>query len=89
MDGLDWIGLSYTAVTPRASLTSDANNIAVQYTNLPNGWQWPCYVSLVREDISMHLKLSFIPSLYQRVSNYLDVPQGPSVPYLQVLVGGI
>ena len=26
MDGLDWIGLSYTAVTPRASLTSDANN---------------------------------------------------------------
>ena len=28
MDGLDWIGwLSYTAVTPRASLKSDANNI--------------------------------------------------------------
>ena len=26
MDGLDWIGLSYTAVTPRASLTSDAKN---------------------------------------------------------------
>ena len=29
LDGLDWmdgIGLSYTAVTPRASLTSDANN---------------------------------------------------------------
>ena len=24
MDGLDWIGLSYTAVTPRASLQSDA-----------------------------------------------------------------
>ena len=24
-DGLDWIGLSYTAVTPRASLQSDAN----------------------------------------------------------------
>ena len=24
--GLDWIGLSYTAVTPRASLQSDANN---------------------------------------------------------------
>ena len=26
MDGLDGIGLSYTAVTPRASLQSDANN---------------------------------------------------------------
>ena len=24
LDGLDWIGLSYTAVTPRASLKSDA-----------------------------------------------------------------
>ena len=27
MDGLDWIGLSYTAVTPRASLQSDANKM--------------------------------------------------------------
>ena len=29
--GWDWIGwLSYTAVTPRASLQSDANNLATQ-----------------------------------------------------------
>ena len=26
MDGMGWMGLSYTAVTPRASLQSDANN---------------------------------------------------------------
>ena len=33
--GLDWIGLdgwlSYTAVTPRASLKSDANNLFEQF----------------------------------------------------------
>ena len=33
MDGMDGMGLSYTTVTPRASLQSDANNISspVQY----------------------------------------------------------
>ena len=42
MDGWDGIGLSYTAVTPRASLQSDANNIEQNIFHLLHHTQLFC-----------------------------------------------
>ena len=38
-DGWDGMGLSYTAVTPRASLQSDANNMTLQVGPEEDGYR--------------------------------------------------
>ena len=50
MSGLDGIGLSYTAVTPRASLQSDANK--------EHNDDWVCHISNIIIDAS--IKVSFM-----------------------------
>ena len=60
LDGMDGIGLSYTTVTPRASLQSDANNFVDWVDHISSGILSFCCIS--SEIITKHRKCA-IPYL--------------------------